>query len=70
MSKLARLLGFVTCLALQAKFAAERYFQSVGKIFTIFNACLGVEEAKLGEVGVLFTGSFLQFFLWAHLRLV
>ena len=63
MSKLARLLGFVTCLALQAKFAAERLLQGVGENFTIFDAIFGVKEAKLGEVGVLLTGDFLLLFL-------
>ena len=63
MSKLARLLGFVTCLALQAKFAAERLPQGVGENFTIFDAIFGVKEAKLGEVGVLLTGDFLLLFL-------
>ena len=63
MSKRARLLGFVTCLSLQAKFAAERLLQGVGENFTIFNANFGVKEAKLGEVGVLLTDDFFLLFL-------
>ena len=63
MSKLARLLGFVTCLALQAEFAAERLLQVVGENFTIFDAIFGVKEAKLGEVGVLLTDDFFLLFL-------
>ncbi len=63
MSKLARLLGFVTCLALQAEFAAERLLQVVGENFTIFDAIFGVKEAKLGEIGVLLTGDFFLLFL-------
>jgi len=63
MSKLARLLGFVTCLALQAKFAAERLLQGVGENFTIFDAIFGMKEATLGEVGVLLTDDFFLLFL-------
>ena len=63
MSKLARLLGFVTCLALQAEFAAERLLQVVGENFTIFDAIFGVKEAKLGKVGVLLPDDFFLLFL-------
>jgi hypothetical protein len=71
MSKLARLLGFGTCLALQAEFAAERLLQVIRENFTIFDAIFGVKEAKLGEVGVLLTNDFFSAFSYrAHLGLV
>ena len=70
MGEFAHLLGFVASLPLQAKFAAEGLFESVGKDIAIFDSFLGMEEAKLSVIGGFLTSSFLLLFYQARLWLI
>ncbi len=66
MGEFADLLGFVASIPLQAQFAAEGLFESVGKDIAIFDSFFRMEEAELSVIGGFLT----SFFLLLLIRLV